>query len=305
MKKIAIALLGLVLVGLLLGYLLLPSDTKIVFTYNLPVPARMANRALFEKDKWQQWWKAEPSMVYDQTNFSDAALFANTYRFVVRQEGGDVPGTIRVMETGKAECSVVWSAERKKAPSFWDRLQNFFSTNTTSKVIQQQAASFSAFASKVNAVYGMEIREQQVTDTILVSTRKTFDHNPTVAEVYQLVEAIQNFITEKGAVATNHPMLHVDSMMRGEYQTMVGLPVNKDINAKPPFVVKRMVPGKILVADIKGGLKRVQQACLEMQHYAEDHQRVAPAIPFEMMVTNRMQEKDSSKWVTKIYYPVF
>ena len=36
-----------------------------------------------------------------------------------------------------------------------------------------------------------------------------------------------------------------------------------------------------------------------------DNALSSPAIPFESLVTNRMQEPDTSKWVTKIYYPGF
>ena len=30
---------------------------------------------------------------------------------------------------------------------------------------------------------------------------------------------------------------------------------------------------------------------------------MSPAIPFESLITNRLEEPDTSKWVTKIYYP--
>jgi hypothetical protein len=41
-----------------------------------------------------------------------------------------------------------------------------------------------------------------------------------------------------------------------------------------------------------------------MELYISDHERVPPAIPFLSLVTNRMLEPDSSKWITLIYYPV-
>lgn len=305
MKKILFVVIGLLLAVLLLAYFLLPANTKIQFTYTLPVPARMTNRALSEQEKWQQWWKESSEIAYDNTNFTDAAIFANTYRFVVKTGKDSLPGTIRVIETGKAESSIIWSTEGEEKLSFWKRIQNYFTGTAAKDAIMQQANALSAFASSMEAVYGMKITEEQVKDTILLSTRKTFNHTPSVAEVYEMVAALQAFATQQGVTATNHPMLHIDSLMRGEYATMVGLPVNKDFDATLPFMVKRMVPGKILQAEVKGGMERVKTASVEMQHYAEDYQRVAPAIPFELMVTNRMQEKDSSKWVTRIYYPVF
>jgi hypothetical protein len=36
----------------------------------------------------------------------------------------------------------------------------------------------------------------------------------------------------------------------------------------------------------------------------QDHQRVAPAIPFQSLVTDRTKQPDTSKWVTRLYWPI-
>jgi hypothetical protein len=41
-----------------------------------------------------------------------------------------------------------------------------------------------------------------------------------------------------------------------------------------------------------------------VQKYKDDYQRVSPAIPFYSLITDRLKEPDSSKWITKIYFPV-
>ena len=42
----------------------------------------------------------------------------------------------------------------------------------------------------------------------------------------------------------------------------------------------------------------------QMEQYVSDHKYVRIAIPFQSLVTDRMNEPDSSKWITKIYYPI-
>jgi hypothetical protein len=42
-----------------------------------------------------------------------------------------------------------------------------------------------------------------------------------------------------------------------------------------------------------------------MQQYFADYKRVAMAIPFEYLVTDRETETDTTKWVTRIYAPVY
>jgi hypothetical protein len=42
-----------------------------------------------------------------------------------------------------------------------------------------------------------------------------------------------------------------------------------------------------------------------MDQYFKDYNRVAMAIPFEYLITDRLKVPDTSKWVTKIYCPVY
>ena len=66
-----------------------------------------------------------------------------------------------------------------------------------------------------------------------------------------------------------------------------------------------MVPGNILVSEIKGGDYSAREALREMHQFMTDNNMSSPAIPFQSLVTNRMEEPDTLKWITKIYYPVF
>ena len=36
----------------------------------------------------------------------------------------------------------------------------------------------------------------------------------------------------------------------------------------------------------------------------DDYHLTSPAISFQSLVTDRQVEKDSLKWITKIYYPI-
>ena len=62
--------------------------------------------------------------------------------------------------------------------------------------------------------------------------------------------------------------------------------------------------GNILVTDVKGGPYNIAKAFEAVEKYTEDHNRMAPAIHFQSLVTDRRQERDTSKWITRIYWPV-
>ena len=64
--------------------------------------------------------------------------------------------------------------------------------------------------------------------------------------------------------------------------------------------------GKILESDsIKGGKTVVDQSFKIFEQYFEDYKHTSPAIPFQLLVTDRLKEPDSLKWVTRFYYPIF
>jgi hypothetical protein len=99
-------------------------------------------------------------------------------------------------------------------------------------------------------------------------------------------------------------MLHITSDS-GYFETMVAIPVNKVVPPKDNFLFKRMVPGKILVTEVTGGRYTTAHALKQLENYLEDNELQSPAIPFESLVTDRSRQPDTSKWVTKIYYPVY
>jgi hypothetical protein len=62
--------------------------------------------------------------------------------------------------------------------------------------------------------------------------------------------------------------------------------------------------GNILAAEVKGGPHTIGRGFEVIEKYTEDHNRIAPAMPFQSMVTDRRREPDTSRWITKLYLPV-
>jgi len=100
-------------------------------------------------------------------------------------------------------------------------------------------------------------------------------------------------------------MLNVFETGPESYEAMVAIPTKWDIPMEGNFKLKKMVLGNILVGEVKGGVKTITQQEKELAFYVTDHNKMSPAISFQSLVTNRLQEPDTSKWVTRLYYPVF
>ena len=81
------------------------------------------------------------------------------------------------------------------------------------------------------------------------------------------------------------------------YLVRVAIPVDKQLPASGNISYKWMLGGgNILITEVKGGHAEIKKAYDQTELYVADHNRVAPAIPFQSMITDRRQEKDSTKW---------
>jgi hypothetical protein len=65
------------------------------------------------------------------------------------------------------------------------------------------------------------------------------------------------------------------------------------------------VPGNFLAAQVLGGEGTVRNALTSMQDFISDNGKTSMAIPFSYLITNRMDEPDTSKWITQVYMPVY
>ncbi len=161
------------------------------------------------------------------------------------------------------------------------------------------------FYSAPENVYGFEIKKEFVADSILIQTSGTSKGYPNNQFIYHLIDNLKNYVTLNKATITGYPMLNVRLTDSITYEIKVALPVSKVLPNSGSILQKRMLGrGNILVTEVKGGTTVGKRAFDAIQKYAEDYQKVAPAIPFYSLITDRIAVPDSSKWITKIYYPV-
>jgi len=154
-------------------------------------------------------------------------------------------------------------------------------------------------------VYGIKVSHTTVKDTLLIATRDTFSSYPSSENIYSLIRSLQDYARINDARESGYPMLDIKATGNGNFQTMVALPVNKELKSHAAILHKEMVPGNILVTEVTGGPYTVTQAFNNLQNFVTDHDMQSPAIPFQSLITDRLQQPDTTKWITRIYYPVY
>jgi hypothetical protein len=100
-------------------------------------------------------------------------------------------------------------------------------------------------------------------------------------------------------------MLNIETKDSIVYFVRVGVPVNKKLPGTESATIKQMLKnGNILVAEVTGDRNKIEHALKQFEKYISDYRRSIVAIPFQSLETDRLKVTDSTKWVTKIFYPV-
>lgn len=151
----------------------------------------------------------------------------------------------------------------------------------------------------------MKIIKQKVTPSSMISMNQTFLQYPSTQEIYSMINTVREYIRIKGGEENNHPMLNVYTEDKKVYKAMVAVPVKTDLPSEGKFRLKKLVLGNILMAEVNGGVETIMKAEKELSNYVNDYKKISPAIPFQSLITNRLLETDTSKWITRLYYPIF
>ncbi len=312
MKKLILILLILILLVLAGIYILIPGKITISKSIKIAANRNALYRKLEAGESWKEWWpgdktatdtpftysfngirfKPEPSRVLSVPVSIDAGNFVTATEFTFIPNNVDTT-TIHI------ETTVPVSANPIK------RVRQYFAGEKLEDSFSKILESINSTYSKIGNLYNYNIEKKRVVDSTLVSTFEETKGNPSIAGIYALIDNLKDYIKKNDAVETGFPMLNIHTTDSVTYLVRVAIPVNKRLPNSGNISYKWMLPGgNILITEVKGGQTEINKAYKQVLNYIDDHDRTAPAIPFESLVTDRRNEPDSSKWITRIYYPV-
>lgn len=314
MKKLLLVLVSICIIFLACVYIFLPSKITFSEVYILNTKVSIANRLLLNENYWHKWW---PPATTDKKNVQDKNAFVyknydysldkkmmNAGEVSISGEHISLKSLLNIISVNSDSVVINWKSEMPATSNPLGRIKNYFHARHIKTSMTEILETFQAFLKKTENVYGLSIGQIQVKDTLLISAKFSTQQYPSTNDIYAEINSLKKYIAAEGAGETNSPMLNIihDST---NYRTMIAIPISKVIPTKDDYEIKRMVPGKILVTEVKGGQSRAKEAMRQLTFFLSDNNISSPAMPFESLVTNRSLEPDTSKWVTKIYYPIF
>lgn len=318
MRKWFAALVVLFVLGVACIYIFIPGNLDVGQEVSVSCTQGGAYRFLSDENNWQKWWP-DSGKDSNSTKTDTGSVFTyKGYNFKILQRSYDMtavqvssPGmnaisTIKILPLLIDSVVIQWECTLVTGLNPFIRLQKYIYAGQIEDNMSDVLLTFKQFMGSKKNIYGYNIEQIKVTDTLLITTKKTFKDYPGTDEIYELLNTLKKNIASAGAKETHYPMMHVRKTDSNYYEAMVAIPINTEIKPGQGAFIKRMAPGKILVTDaLNGGDYSVKQAFKQLENYVSDYKKVSPAIPFESLETDRLTEQDTLKWSTRIYYPVF
>jgi hypothetical protein len=310
MKKIIILVIVFFALTIVSIYITIPPQLHISRVITVNSSADGINRFLLSGQKnWKQLWPFNdnnPStelLIYKGDTFQITKRLTNSLEILVHHKTLLFPTTLTVLPTSTETSSIEWRGIISSGSSPIERVTHFRNGIHLKKMMNEVLRSMKNFLEKNENIYGLTIQKISTKDTFLVATKSMYRQYPQTSEIYKQIGNLQQYINLQNAVQTGHPMMNVTQLGNSAYELMVAIPTNRELPESKDFFFRRMVPGNFMSTDVKGGDSTIKKAINALKLYMEDYKKTILAIPFQLLLTDRNAETDTSRWLTRIYFP--
>lgn len=293
-----------------LVYILIPGTIRISRLAVLNVPKAGLYRALQNENNWYTWWpvqdnKNKQGLTYNDNNYSVIKKTITSFLIDIKNDQANAKSSLTLIPVKLDSTKIQWDAVVKTSLNPVKRVQAYFFSNKLRKDMDTICRKLSSYYKKVENIYGIDIKSELVVDSLLIFVSEISKNYPGTDKIYELIGRLKKYIASKSAKETGYPMLNITTEDSINWLTKVAIPVDKLLESSGNITYRKMLGrGNILITEIQGGPSAINYAFKQLEYYASDYNHIAPAIPFQSLVTNRMEEPDTSKWITRIYFPV-
>lgn len=286
-------------------YLLFPAIETVKESRKDKVNDGAVLRVLEQEDTWDEW--LDTTGLPFQVRLRQIEVTNYFFEFIHQRDTQF--SVLKVIPLSRDSTAFSWEAplnEISYNPA--DIIEN----RKRAKALQQTMRGFLnnllSYTSDIKNVYGFEAGITQVRDTAFLSTSLETDTIPGQAVLYQMIEKLEAYALKQGVLTNREPIMHLQDLYgtsKRNYLFMVAIPIDRVVPASGDIVIKRMIRGNLLVADVQGSLKDIYKKFPLFDTYKEDFGYVSPAIPFMMIQKDHRNLSEMEPWNIRFCYPVF
>jgi hypothetical protein len=312
MKKWIVWLLVISILTLSGIYLFIPAKIAISRIITADVTITGEFRYISQEAKWEKWWrdaagnahqKGEP-FTYNGTTFRITDTQHDIAGIEIEQEGLKLQSILHLVSFKKDSTGAIWQCELPAGNNPLSRLTSYRQALAISKNMNGVLANLKKFISVPQNVYEIPIHRTSFRDTTMLSAKYITSVYPGPVEIYGYLHDVEKSIQKQKGVISDYPLVNVRLIDSGQYETQVAIPTTQELKDDGKIFSRHMVPGNFLTAEVKGGPNAIREAMLQLDYFLRDYKKIQMAKPFEQLVTNRLAEPDTSKWITRVFLPV-
>lgn len=242
-----------------------------------------ANRCFLDTSAWAGWWPKA-------AGYRIEGVFYNEVRFLFGSgRRPDVPVRLRIAQVAQDSVIFGWEGDLSRK----DQVE-----------MDSVLGAFRAYVLDNRNIYGVPFHRTMSNDSTLVTITRVEEGYPATDYIYARIDSLREYARANGARVINYPMLNVSQVEGGQYRVMIALSLDKTLPGNERIAIKRFVPWKMIEGEVRGGVSDVRRAMRQLYHFRDDNRLSIMALPFESLVTDRRQERDSTQWITKVCAPI-
>ncbi len=313
MKKVIIGILLSVVFLLGFAWIYIPQKINVSSAVTYTANSQGVFNFLTDKNNWKKWWPGEIKnngngellLKFSNYDFNVDQTLYHAYEIDYTKNNDSNSALLKIVSLKVDSTGLELSTEINAGTNPITRINKYFGARNIKNTFDSILHSLSQYTQTVRNVYDFNIRNELVQMQFLLSKGKTVPRYPSTEDIYSLIDEIRSYIKTTDGKEEFHPMLNIERKDSLNYLVRVGVPVDRKLPEAKDISVKQMVKnGNILVTEVTGGRESIEHALKQMERYISDYQRSIIALPFQSLETDRRQVTDSTKWVTKIFYPV-
>jgi hypothetical protein len=310
MKYARLAIPLFIITSIISFYLLIPSTIKvstfkITAANELSILRLITNHHLMFKSMANYKDSSGQKIKINDVHFTLNNALSNLIQIDIATNKIQTKSFITVNNINKDSAAIRWFFEIKTGWNPISRWNDYQEAKKIKKASAQLLDEMKSFVEQPINIYGFDIKEITLNDTLLLVTKFKCDKRPTNNQIYTAADEIEKYLKQFNQKAINNPMVTILDNQNYDYTVMVGLSIRSIVPETDKFKLKRMpVNGKMFITNVTGGDLSIQNGYEALKNYLLDAKRPSPAVPFELLINDRRLNLDSTKWQTRIYYPV-
>lgn len=317
MKKLLLVLSIAMVVFCLAVYLFIPEKLLVSSVATMNATDNGTQRFLIDETQWHNWWNYPDTSGNTNHQARGTSYVTNNISFSIKEklyrsllinitlQQAQIDSKLTVIPLKLDSTAVEWQFSLHGGYNPFKRIKQYLIAKTAKKSMDDVLLHLQDFLSKNENIYGIAIQKETTKDTLYLTRKVFLQKEPGNAEIYQLIKTINNYAAAKKLNPGGNPIYNITLLDNQKYQLMAGVPINKDLPDGNGYSTKHMVKGSFMTTDVIGGVIAVQKASKALQQYFSDYRKTSMAMNFTMLVTDRLFQPDSSRWVTKLYMPVY